>query len=289
MLTIHYLIINFLSYILPVKLACFITKWVVVIAYYIVYGEARKNVTENLIQVFGNSLPKWEKDKMVRETFLNFGLFIYEFLIIKRINKKNFKQFINPVGFENVEKALENGKGVIFLTGHLGNYEWGAAVLHYLGYNPIVIAKRYKNRFITNYYFNRRKGQGMDVVYLDQAVKESLRRLKKNGLVAIVGDRDYTDQGLDVLFFGKKTRFPTGALLLAIRTGATVIPTFALRSGMCKYDVVFNKPILLESKGYKQEDIEKDLMKWIKVLEDYIRKYPSEWYTFQPIWKTEKE
>lgn len=271
------------------KLAYFITKCVVAGVYWSFYRKGRINVEKNLTYVFGNRLKKREKERIIFETFLNFGLFLYEFLIIRKINQKTFRKFVNPVGFENIKKALKKGKGVIFLTGHLGNWEWGAALLTYLGHSPMVIAKRFKNRFITNYYFDRRQKQGMEVVYLDEAVRKSLRRLKNNGFVAIVGDRDYTNQGIEVPFFGKNTRFPTGAFLLAMRNGAAVIPTFAVRMGMCKYDVIFNSPLVIESSGYKAEDIKKNLMRWVKILESYIRRYPSQWYRFEPFWGLEKE
>ncbi|MCK4584837.1 lysophospholipid acyltransferase family protein [candidate division WOR-3 bacterium] len=289
MFTTFYIIINFLSYILPMKLAYFITKCVVAGVYWPFYIKGRINVEKNLSYAFADRLKRWEKEKIIFETFQNFGLFLYEFLIIRKINQKTFRKFVNPVGFENIKKALKKGKGVIFLTGHLGNWEWGAALLTYLGHSPMVIAKRFKNRFITNYYFDRRQKQGMEVVYLDEAVRKSLRKLKNNGLVAIVGDRDYTNQGIEVPFFGKNTRFPTGAFLLAMRNGAAVIPTFAVRMGMCKYDVIFNSPLVIESSGYKAEDIKKNLMRWVKILESYIRRYPSQWYRFEPFWGLEKE
>lgn len=271
------------------KLAYFITKCVVAGVYWPFYIKGRINVEKNLSYAFADRLKRWEKEKIIFETFLNFGLFLYEFLIIRKINQRTFRKFVNPVGFENIKKALKKGKGVIFLTGHLGNWEWGAALLTYLGHSPMVIAKRFKNRFITNYYFDRRQKQGMEVVYLDEAVRKSLRKLKNNGLVAIVGDRDYTNQGIEVPFFGKNTRFPTGAFLLAMRNGAAVIPTFAVRMGMCKYDVIFNSPLVIESSGYKAEDIKKNLMRWVKILESYIRRYPSQWYRFEPFWGLEKE
>lgn len=288
MLTASYIIINFLSYILPVRLAYFITKWIVVGAYFTIYRKARKNVEHNIEYVFSDKLKKWEKDRIVFETFLNFGLFIYEFLIIRKINQKTYKNFVNPVGFENVERALKKGKGVIIVTGHLGNYEWGAALVTYLGYPLMVIANKFKNRFITKYYYERRKNQGMEVVYLEEAVRKSLRKLKSNGGVAIVGDRDYTNQGLEVPFFGKLTKFPEGAFLLSLRTGAPVIPCFAIRRGMCRYDVIFSSPIIMESKGYKEEELKEDLMKWVKIVEKYVREYPTQWYRFEPFWEPEK-
>ncbi|OQX53490.1 MAG: hypothetical protein B5M53_06845 [Candidatus Cloacimonas sp. 4484_209] len=283
MLNTAYVIINFLSYILPIRLAYFITKWIVVVAYFTVYGKAKKNVEKNIEFVFGDKLKEWEKKKILRETFLNFGLFIYEFLIIRKINKRSFRKFLNPVGFEKVEKALRKGRGVLIVTAHVGNWEWGAVMLTYLGYPPTVIAKRFKNEFLTRFYFKKRSMHSLEVVYLDDAVKKSLRKLRTNGLVAILGDRDYTSQGIEVPFLGKPVRLPTGAVLLSKRSGAVVIPAFAIRVGTCKYNVFFEDPIEYSKEGYKEEDIKKDIMRLSKVIEKYIKKYPSQWYNFGAI------
>ncbi|TES89874.1 MAG: hypothetical protein E3J87_11150 [Candidatus Cloacimonadota bacterium] len=287
--TAFYFIVNFLSYIIPVRLAHFLAKWIIVALYSTFYRKQRINVEKNLTYVFKSRLRGWEKKRLVLDTFLNFASFFYEFLIIKRINQKNFRNFLNPIGFEKVGKALKKEKGVIFITGHLGNWEWGASTLTYLGYPPIVIANRFRNRFITKYFFDRRQQQGMEVVYLEDAVRKSLRKLRRNGLVAIVGDRNFTNQGVEVPFFGKETKFPTGAFLLGIRCGAPVIPTFAVRVGMCKYDVIFENPIYFEGKSYKEEEVKKYLMKWVKTLEGYIRRYPNQWYRFEPFWVTEEK
>lgn len=226
---------------------------------------------------------------MVFETFQSFALFMYEFLIIRKLNRKTQPRLVKAVGFEKVEKALKDGKGAIMITGHLGNWEWGAALLTYLGYPPTVIATRFKNEFVTKFYYNRRVQQGMEVAYLDEAVRKTLRKVKHNGIVAILGDRDYTRQGIEVTFFGTRTKIPVGALLLGLRSGAAVFPAFAVRVGMCRYHVLFDDPIELTSKGYREDEMKEDLKKWVKVLERYVRKYPTQWYRFEPFWEPERE
>jgi len=286
--SVCYFIVNLLSYLLPVRLAHLITRLAANVLFHTVYKNARRNVENNLMFIFGDKLKRWKRKQLIFETFQSFAFFIYEFAIMRKINQKTYRNFVNPVGFENVERALEKGKGVIIVTGHLGNWEWGAALLTYLGYHAIVIATRFKNPFVTRYYYNQRTKQGLEVIYLEDAVKKTLKKLKSNGIVAIVGDRDYTNQGTEISFFGKMTRFPTGALLLGLRTGAPVIPCFAIRRGMCKYDVIFSSPIKMMSKGYREEEFKEDMSRWAKILEGYIRKYPSQWYRFQPFWEPEK-
>jgi KDO2-lipid IV(A) lauroyltransferase len=289
MLTAFYIIINFLSYLLPMRCAYFITKGISAATYFIIYRRARENVRNNLIRVFGAKVEKWKLDRMVFETFQNFALFMYEFLITRRLNEKTQPLFVKPVGFEKVDKALENGKGGIMITGHMGNWEWGAAMLTYLGHPATVIANRFKNEFITKFYYDRRVQQGMEVAYLDEAVRKTLRKVKRNGLVAILADRDYTRQGMEVEFFGMRTKIPTGGLLLGLRSGAAVFPAFSIRIAPCRYHVFFDEPLQLESKGYREEDMKKDMQKWVTVLEKYIRKYPTQWYRFEPFWEPEKE
>lgn len=289
MFTAFYITINILSYLLPIRCAYFITKIVSAASYFLIYGRARENVRQNLLRVFGDSIEQWRLDRMVFETFQSFALFMYEFLIIRKLNRKTQPRLVKAVGFEKVEKALKDGKGAIMITGHLGNWEWGAALLTYLGYPPTVIATRFKNEFVTKFYYNRRVQQGMEVAYLDEAVRKTLRKVKHNGIVAILGDRDYTRQGIEVTFFGTRTKIPVGALLLGLRSGAAVFPAFAVRVGMCRYHVLFDDPIELTSKGYREDEMKEDLKKWVKVLERYVRKYPTQWYRFEPFWEPERE
>ena len=287
MITVIYSLMNFVSFLLPIRLAYFMTKVVSGILYFTLYKKSRQNVENNLSYVFADKTGRQEKERMIYETFQSFALFMYEFMIMRKINQKTYKRFVNPVGFENVERALKKGKGVIIITGHLGNWEWGAALLTYLNCKAMVIATKFKNEFVTKLYYNKRKHQGLEVIFLEEAVRKILKKLKSNGIVAIVGDRDYTNQGIEVPFFGKKTKFPTGALLLGLRTGAPVIPCFAIRRGMCRYDVIFKSPLVMKSKGYKENELKKDLMQWVRMLEKFVKEYPEQWYRFEPFWEPE--
>lgn len=289
MLTAFYITINMLSYLLPVRCAWFITKAISAGSYFLLYARARRNVRQNLLRVFGGKIEKWKLDRMVFKTFQNFALFMYEFLITRRLNKKTQPYMAKPVGFEKVEKALEQGKGAIMITGHMGNWEWGASMLTYLGHPATVIANRFKNEYITKFYYDRRVQQGMEVAYLDEAVRKTLRKVRSNGCVAILADRDYTGQGMEMELFDTRTKMPSGALLLALRSGAALIPAFAIRVAPCRYHVIFDDPIPLESKGYKEEEMKDDMKKWIAVLERYVRKYPTQWYRFEPFWEPERE
>jgi lauroyl/myristoyl acyltransferase len=288
MFTIFYKTVNVLSYVLPSRLAYLISKVVAGVMYHSVYRKARLNLDRNLQYVFGKEMKRWKREKIIFETFQSFALFIYEFLVMRRINEKTYTRYVRPVGFQRVRTALKKGNGVICLTGHLGNWEWGAAMLTYLGYPPTVIATRFKNEYVTKFYHDRREQQGMEVAYLEDAVRKTLRKVKQNGLVAILGDRDYTNQGIEVPFFGKMTRFPAGPLLLGRRSGAAIIPAFAIRVGICKYNVYFDEPIELKSKSHKDKEYKNDLRRWAKVLEKYVRKYPRQWYRFEPFWESEK-
>lgn len=288
MFTAFYITVNIISYLLPIRCAYFIAKIISAATYFIIYKRARDNVRQNLLRVFGEDIEKWKLDRMVFKTFQSFSLFMYEFLIMRKLNRKTQPRFVTAVGFEKVERALENGKGAIMITGHLGNWEWGAALLTYLGHPPTVIATRFKNEFVTKFYYDRRAQQGMEVAYLDEAVRKTLRKVKNNGIVAILGDRDYTKQGIEMELFGTETKIPAGGILLGLRSGAAVFPAFAIRVGLCRYKVYFDDPLRFESKGYKEEELKRDLEKWVTVLEKYVRKYPTQWYRFERFWEPEK-
>lgn len=277
-MNIFFLFIDILGKFLSKKVAEFITERIADICYFTIYKTGRLNYENNILPIFSENT----RSKSLR-CIRNFSLFIYEFILLPRINKRNFKKYIFPVNIEKVYKAGEDGKGVIILTAHLGNYEWGAAMLRFYDLPLTVISLPYRNKYITKFYEKRRTEKGMKVVYTQNAIIESIKALRNNELLALLGDRNFGEQGFEVIMFNKKTIIPTGPFYLSFRTSAPIIPSFAIKEKDGRYHVYFEDPIKFEKKNI---DESKNLYinRWVEILEEYIKKYPEQWYRFDKVW-----
>ena len=103
-------------------------------------------------------------------------------------------------------------------------------------------------------------------------------------MVALVGDRDFTEKGIVIDFFNKPMHFPEGPAALSLMTGASIIPGFMLRNPDDSFTLRIEKPVEFKPCGDKKKDLA-DLIKVYKnIIEDYIRKYPDQWYVFRRFW-----
>jgi KDO2-lipid IV(A) lauroyltransferase len=274
-----YWTVAFLSHIIPYRIAIFITKRIADCLYFTLYRGARIPVNKNLERIYGRTLKPWERKEFVLKIFRNFGVFIYEFLILPRVYRKGVLKFAEPIHKERLEEIIKNKKGVIVLTGHLGNWELGACVLSSFGLSPTVIALAHPSKRITDFFTARRSKTGMRVIYIGGGLKKIILALKNGNVVATLGDRDYVGTGILHDFMGEKIFFPRGVFEIAQRLKVPIIPAFCVKVNN-KYKVFFEIPIYVD-------DINDGIRKWSKILEVYVRRFPTQWYIFDPIWYDE--
>ncbi len=114
---------------------------------------------------------------------------------------------------------------------------------------------------------------------------EIARKLNENQIVALIADRVVGDRWIQVEFFGRQTKFPVGPGLLAMETGASVIPVFVVLEERMKYWGILEKPILFENPSQgKEESLRQGMEKIAKSFETIISRYPDQWYNFFPYW-----
>jgi KDO2-lipid IV(A) lauroyltransferase len=109
--------------------------------------------------------------------------------------------------------------------------------------------------------------------------------LRKNEVLALVGDRDFVGKGIVIDFFGKPTNFPLGPAVLSLQTKAKIVPAFMLRNDDDSFDLIMDKPIEYEPGLDKEKDAKEIVTRYKTVFEDYIRRYPDQWYMFRRFWK----
>ena len=195
-------------------------------------------------------------------------------------------------GREHLEAAHARGKGVILLTAHLGCWELGGVFLRHLGmplsvvYVPDAFADIEAARQIL------RKLSGVDEIPIRPqdtlASLPVLRALRENRVVAMQGDRDFNDRGETFDFFGAPAPFPTGPFHLARMTGAALVPCFIAYAGNGKFSLALEPMITVEATAQRSVDVRGAIARWLPTLENALRRWPLQWFTFYDFWGKER-
>lgn len=257
--------------------------------HYMFAAKDRSVVKENLKAIFPEK-PDREIRIIRRRVFRNFAKYLVDFFRFSRIDKEYIK---NNIKIENIcylDEALSKNKGVIVLSAHLGNWELGGIIIALSGYPFWVVALPHKQKDVDKFFNFQRESKGVKVIPLGKAVRTCLNVLSEKKMVALLGDRDFTERGITVDFFGKATLLPEGPAAFSLKTGAPIVPGFMLRNKDDSFTLRFEKPIFLDScpettnRVDKYEELAGLIMRYKIIIEDYIKKYPDQWYMFRRFW-----
>jgi len=282
---IFYRIGQFIALCVPLKISYRVAIFISDLRYFFALRD-RREVTANLRVIFPEK-SLFEIRKIRIRLFRNFAKYLVDFFRFSKLNadyiKKNVK--LENIGF--IDEGLSHGKGGIAVSAHLGNWELGGVAVALLGYPiwAVTLVHKYKN--VDKFFNFQRESKGMRVIPLGKAVRKCLDVLAQNGIVALVGDRDFTEKGLILDFFGKPAIFPPGPAAFALKTGAAVVPVFMIRNPDDSFTLKLERPIYFSGTGEKDTDLINAITVYKRIFEDYIRKYPDQWYMFRRFW-TEK-
>lgn len=233
-------------------------------------------------------------DRIVKNVFINFGRYLVEFFLTGKMVSRDFVN--DKIQIENIEyldNALDLGKGAILVTAHVGNWELGAIVLSMLGYPINGIALPHKEKSVNDLFNKQRREKGIKVIPSNFAVRKCIEALNNNEVLALVGERDFTNLGQPIDFFGKKTMVPRGAAAFAYKTGAPIIPVFLIRKdeecgkSLNGFILSLSEPIYSQQARGKmdKDEVMKNLMEqYLKVIEAKIKENPDQWIMFREFW-----
>lgn len=238
----------------------------------------REAVRTNLSFVL--SRPIAADDPLIREAFRNFGRYVVEFFAIHRIADP----LVTVEGLEELRDALERAGRAIILTGHLGNWELGAVFLRRMGFPMTAVALPHDDPKMDRLFNSQRRRCGLAVIPLgQQSVRAGLRSLRRGELLGLLGDRDFTGNGVMVSLSGQEVRFPRGPAVLSLRSHAPVIPTFCVREGPWKFRLCFEQPLWPQTQLPHEPAIHLLTQAYATRLAHYLKRYPDQWLLFQPI------
>ena len=271
----------FLTRILPISFSYAIAVFLADIQYLLSKAD-REAVQANLRNILND---QEVSTLMIREVFHNFAKYLVDFFTLtKRIDRKFIAESVDISGVEHLNDVIHQGKGGILVSAHLGNWEMAGAVLSLLGYPLSVVALAHRDSRVNDFFNQQREFFGAQVIQTNVALRRCLEHLKRNRLVAILADRDFGHHGLSMSFFGKKSIIPKGAALFSLKTGAPIIPGFFLRSPNNRFSIIILDPIYpppLDEGRISDDEVEKLISRYIHLIEDKIRQYPSQWLMFR--------
>jgi lauroyl/myristoyl acyltransferase len=246
----------------------------------------RISVTENLKTILAGPSQDDELKQAAKDVFRNFAKYLVDFFRFSKMSPAYINRFIKLEGLSNIEDALKYGKGVIMLSAHLGNWELGAFAMGTLGYPINAVVLTHRNVRINDFFKAQRAMGKLKSIEFGASLRAAFKALKNNELLALLGDRDFSNNGLPMIFFGKPVAsMPKGPAALSYRTGAAIVPSFITRNGDDTFTFAFEKPILPpEAAGDEDSAIKGIMEKYLPIIESYVKRYPGQWYVFRNFW-----
>ncbi len=240
--------------------------------------------------MYGRELGRSETRRLVDEAFASYARYWVESLRLPSLTPEQIDAGITYTGKERLYRSLEAGKGTILALPHLGGWEWAGCNLAQSGIPMSVVVEALRPPEVFEWFVGFRERLGMHVIPLGPGVAaECSRALTSNRVLCLLCDRVVGDSpGIEVEFFGERTRLPAGPMTLAMRSGATVLPAavyFTPEAG--RHIGVFGEPVPVLRAGRFRDDLRAGTQSVATSLEGLIRQAPTQWHLMQPNWPSD--
>ena len=250
-----------------------------------VVRKARQQTEQNLSRAFGWSSDHPRLARTAREVFVNAGKNLADLILLPRLNAANVHQLIKVSGRHHIDEALALGRGLIGITGHIGNWELMAAGLALQGYPLNAVARQVYDQRLDRILNDLRKNANVRGISRDTGVKEMIRVLRKGEILGILMDQDSSVRGVFVPFFDRPAHTPAGPVMLAMKTGAPILPMAIHRQRDETYLVTVKPPLDMRYTGDREKDLLSNTAACTRALESFIRQEPSQWVWMHNRWR----
>jgi len=257
-------------------------------AFYLVPG-ARNRTIRHLFQVFGKEMSPGEIRRTAKEVFRNLGRNAVDVLRMKQTLENNPDRWITCVGLEHLNGALTRGKGVILIGGHLGAWELLGGYIAKKGYPLSAIATPLDDPRLDKLLVSNRTAAGVRNIVRSFGARQVLKALRKAEVVGIVMDQDTRVDGVFVDFLGTLAYTPVAPAVLAMKTGAPVLPATIHMESNNRHVIEIGEPIEMEITADRQRDRVVNTLRCSKAIERSILQYPAQWAWMHRRWRTRPE
>jgi phosphatidylinositol dimannoside acyltransferase len=247
----------------------------------------RATVAANQARVLGAQPDDERVELATREAFELYARFWYDAFRIRSMPLGEFNRRTTIVDVENVDRALEAGRGVVCALPHMGNWDVAGHWFGANGYRISAVAEELRPQRLYDLFRRHREELGMRIIGLTKGghVGQQLKQLlSENWMVALVADRDLNGRGIEVEMFGARRSVPAGPALLSLTSGAPLLvcPVYTRPDG---WEVRIGEPLDIERTGSMREDVAALSRLMAERFERAIAAEPVDWHMFQPAWK----
>lgn len=255
-------------------------------AFYALDRTHRRIAVQNVAAAFP-SRSDAERRAIVRAAFAHFGVLLFEILEFSTLTPQQILERVEFDGEDRARLAYAQGKGVLFITGHFGFWELHA-VTHPLRLHPIgVLARALDNPRLNDLLEHIRQRTGNVVIYRQGTIRRVMRMLQEGQGVAVLIDQHI--QGRDAVqvdFFNRPAATTSAVAALALRTGAPVVPVFALPIGKGRYRFIYEHPVE-PPPADAEHPVREFTQRCTDVLEMYVRRRPDLWLWMHRRWRAD--
>jgi lauroyl/myristoyl acyltransferase len=249
----------------------------------------RDNVRANVRQVLGPNATDNDVERATRHVFRTSARNFADLLLVPHQSDGQIDRATRVVrgSYELLDEALSDGCGALILTGHVGAFDLMGQVLHDRGYKLTVVTGRTTARFLFDAVTYLRRARGMQLVEASPSgVRRAIQAVRRGECAVFVSDRDFFQNGREVVFFGKETTLPPGIARIARDTGASVVPIYGERFKR-GHGINIEPGFKVAKTDDVDHDIRVGLRQVVETLERAISRMPDQWVMFQRVWPLE--
>ena len=244
---------------------------------------------DNLRQCF----PDWtesQRVKTARASVRHLGRSFVEFLRLPTAELDDYADHFDVKGIENLQDALNGGKGAFLLVSHIGNGDWVTLAFALNGMRLSSITKEFKWKALNDFWFRTRQRFGMDLIPDRKSSLTILKKLKQNEIVGFTLDQFLGPPiGIKTKFFGRDTGTPMGLAVLVGRSRAPVVPALTYRLKNGRTVLAFEPEIPYIDTGDKDRNIQVNTQRYCDKIEKWVREHPEQWMWVHRRWKEFRE
>ena len=255
--------------------------------WFLVDTRHRRIALNNLELALRDELEKRERKNIARRNFVHLSRVVLELPYLRKLTAEEIDGFVTFFGLEHFNAAVQKRRGLLILASHFGNWELMALAFS-LRYRPInIVIRPLDNPFLDGLINTIRTRGGNQMIEKKGSIRKILHLLAAGEPVAMLIDQNLAwYDGVFVPFFKEIACTNKALALLALRTGAPVIPAYNLRQRDGSYRIVVEPEVELVKSGNKRRDVEENTARFNKVIESYVRRHPEQWFWVHQRWKT---
>lgn len=273
---------EFISLYSPRSIVSLIARMLSFLQYF--FSAQDRNSVRNNLKAVSPALDNRLLERHTRNVFMNFARYLAVFLRFKKLDLAFIKSNVRIEGRHYIDQALSLGRGLIIVSGHIGNWELGGVTLALLGYPVNAITLTHAHSRVNDFFDRQRTSKGLKVIPMESAVRATLQAINRNEIVCILGDRDFTQGGIVLNFLGLPAMIPKGPAVFSLRNKTPVIPSFALQEDRDRLRLIFQPPISFTPSGEYEQDVRALTGLYLRKIEECVRLYPDQWAMFRRFW-----